>query len=92
MGPSKTIDLTITGRVQGVSYRVAVRSLAIKASLTGYARNNSDGTVTVVAQGPDKKLEEFIRQCYHATAGADVAGIKHKAFPGAPHFEKFEIR
>jgi acylphosphatase len=41
----------IEGRVQGVFYRANTQKLADQLGLTGFARNEEDGTVTVVACG-----------------------------------------
>lgn len=50
-----------TGRVQGVGFRYEACLIAGELSLTGWARNESDGTVTVEAQGPDACVREFVR-------------------------------
>ena len=39
------------GRVQGVGFRYAVRLAASELGLTGWARNEYDGSVTVEVQG-----------------------------------------
>lgn len=45
------------GRVQGVGMRYWVYTRAMALGLTGYARNEPDGTVEVVAEGPRPQLE-----------------------------------
>ena len=47
----------IEGRVQGVFYRANTQKLAAQLGLTGFARNNQDNTVTVVACGELIALE-----------------------------------
>lgn len=42
---------TVSGRVQGVSYRVSTRREALRLGLTGYARNLADGRVEVLVIG-----------------------------------------
>ena len=41
----------VHGYVQGVGFRWWTRSRALELGLTGYAKNQSDGRVLVVAQG-----------------------------------------
>ena len=49
------------GRVQGVGFRYEARLIAGELSLTGWVRNESDGTVTAEAQGPEACVMEFVR-------------------------------
>jgi acylphosphatase len=43
--------LRISGRVQGVGYRDALRAEARAQGLTGWVRNRSDGSVEALLQG-----------------------------------------
>ena len=55
----------VQGRVQGVGYRYFVLRHAEELGLAGYARNQADGTVEVVAEGADaalRKLEERLSE------------------------------
>jgi acylphosphatase len=54
----------VHGRVQGVGFRWWTRSRALELGLTGYAKNQSDGRVLVVAQGAradGERLLELLR-------------------------------
>jgi len=51
----------VRGDVQGVGFRYFVQRSAAQLGLTGWVRNNDDGTVEVVAEGPREKLEELRR-------------------------------
>jgi acylphosphatase len=52
--PEKTLRLRITGRVQGVGYRLWATRTAARLGLRGWVRNRSDGSVEVLATGiPD---------------------------------------
>ena len=59
----KRVRLVISGRVQGVFYRAAIRSIAAKYPITGFVRNLPDGTVEVVAEGPEPELRSFAAEC-----------------------------
>ena len=41
----------ISGRVQGVFFRVSAQAQAVQAGVTGWARNAPDGRVELVAEG-----------------------------------------
>ncbi|MDI6871283.1 MAG: acylphosphatase [Bacillota bacterium] len=53
------VKFVISGLVQGVGFRAAVSRCANSLGLSGYVRNNADGTVTAVAEGPEEKLTVF---------------------------------
>lgn len=49
-----------TGRVQGVGFRYTARKLALEYGLTGYVKNETDGTVTMELQGNPWDIEMVI--------------------------------
>lgn len=50
----------VHGHVQGVGFRWWTRSRALELGLTGYAANQTDGRVLVVAQGPREACEQLL--------------------------------
>ncbi len=55
----------ISGRVQGVAFRVCTRVQALALNLRGYARNLPDGRVEVLAVGDSdaiERLAEWLQQ------------------------------
>jgi acylphosphatase len=61
--PEPDVRLTawVHGRVQGVGFRWWTRCRALELGLTGYAANQADGRVLVVAQGPREAGEKLLR-------------------------------
>jgi acylphosphatase len=51
----------VHGGVQGVGFRWWTRSRALELGLTGYAANQADGRVLVVAQGPREAGEKLLQ-------------------------------
>jgi acylphosphatase len=49
----------IEGRVQGVFYRASAQREALALKITGFAKNEQDGTVTVLACGEEAALKTF---------------------------------
>lgn len=59
---SESVRLTawVHGHVQGVGFRWWTRSRALELGLTGYAANQPDGRVLVVAQGSRQACEQLV--------------------------------
>ena len=49
----------IRGGVQGVGYRFFAQRAAAKHQVMGYVRNEPDGSVEVLAEGPANSVEAF---------------------------------
>lgn len=56
-----TIRLAITysGRVQGVGFRATARAVAAAYPVTGWVRNEPDGSVQLEVQGEPRQVEAF---------------------------------
>ena len=87
----KAVHLDISGVVQGVFFRQSTRQKAIQLGIRGWVRNSDDGTVEVVAEGEDEKLEEFIEWCNHGPSGAFVTAVKIRETQPS-QFKNFEVR
>ncbi len=49
------------GKVQNVGFRFTACQIAKELDLTGWVRNEMDGSVTMEVQGPREKMDEVIR-------------------------------
>lgn len=58
----KEIDCIIHGKVQDVGFRLFAKKEADKLGLVGYVQNEEDGTVSVVAQGEEEGLKEYLEK------------------------------
>ena len=79
------------GRVQGVGYRYFARNAAEKLGLKGYARNLDDGTVEVLAAGPEPALDDLLGALQRGPRLAEVRGVEHEPAP-VTNYSSFEIR
>jgi len=64
--------IVITGRVQGVFFRMETKYKAEEHGVSGWVRNRSDGTVEAVLEGDRKKVESVIQWCTLGPAAAKV--------------------
>lgn len=65
----------VQGRVQGVGYRYFVLRHAEELGVAGYARNQPDGTVEVVAEGEDAALSTLELRLQEGPSFAHVSGV-----------------
>ena len=89
----KRVRLTVTGRVQGVSYRAGTLNRARALGLAGYVRNRHDGTVEILAEGEVARVDEFIAWCRSGPTLArvdNVTVLAEEVVPG--EHERFVIR
>lgn len=82
---------TITGKVQGVRYRDFVQVSAGELRLKGFVRNNSDGTVTVVAQGLPDELKEMVEYLHEGSLLSKVEGVAVEWKTAHATFDDFSV-
>jgi acylphosphatase len=66
----------VHGFVQGVFFRDTVRQRAVAAAVTGWVRNNRDGTVEAVFEGGPEAVERLIAFCRVGPRGARVDRVE----------------
>ena len=59
------VSLWFYGRVQGVGFRYKLRYLAEKYSVTGWARNEYDGSVSTELQGLEEDIDKIVQALYN---------------------------
>ena len=75
MTVARNVSVVVTGRVQGVSYRVWTRDEARRLGLSGSVRNRDDGGVEAVFSGPDEAVERMVELCRDGPMGARVTSV-----------------
>ena len=84
------LAIRVTGSVQGVFYRASAKVEADRLSITGFARNEPDGSVRIEAEGEGGDLERFVAWCGRGPDFAKVAAVE--VHDGEPrHFSAFVI-
>ena len=87
----KKIHITISGKVQGVFYRMNTKNRADEFGLTGWVKNTTDDKVEVLAEGKEEGLKEFIKWCYNGSKEAKVDEVEVEWSGHENKFDKFEI-
>ena len=82
----------MSGRVQGVGFRRYVRGWARKLDLSGWVRNEADGTVRVVAEGARSPLERLARLLWGGPPPARVEDVASSWREAEGSFKAFEVR
>jgi acylphosphatase len=67
--------LTIRGRVQGVWYRGSMQEEAARLGVTGWVRNQPDGSVAAEAQGERAAVDALVAWAHEGPPGARVNGV-----------------
>lgn len=70
------LEIIVTGRVQGVGFRYHAREEAMRLGLVGWARNRSDGSVQIVAEGERAALAALADWAGKGPARARVDGCE----------------
>jgi len=83
--------LIISGRVQGVFFRVSAVDYARALGLTGYARNLPDGSVEIVAEGERAKLKLLERWAHQGPKDAKVDRVMTEWDDLGGEFDSFRI-
>ena len=86
------VYIIVHGSVQGVFFRFNARRMASDLGLKGYAKNMSDGTVEIVAEGSEDKLKELIEFCKKGPEAAEVSKVDVEFSKASNEFEGFEVR
>lgn len=83
-------EFHFSGSVQGVGFRWTVKTIAESIGVTGWVRNNPDGSVDMFARGDEADLKDLLEQI-NARFGANIAETtSREATPPGPLYG-FEI-
>ncbi len=77
-----TWRLRISGRVQGVGYRYALKSEAQANGINGWVRNRRDGTVEAIVQGDSQAVETLFAWAKRGPPAARVADVDSQPVQG----------
>ncbi|KAK4757697.1 hypothetical protein SAY87_018998 [Trapa incisa] len=73
---TKTVRVTIKGRVQGVFYRDWTVESASQLGLNGWVRNRRDGSVEALFSGKPDLVDEMEQRCRRGPPHAMVTALQ----------------
>jgi acylphosphatase len=71
----QSLRVLMTGRVQGVCFRVWAKQNAVALGLDGWVRNRRDGAVEALFSGAASQVFEMLARCRKGPPAAYVADV-----------------
>jgi acylphosphatase len=71
----KAVNVRVTGRVQGVAFRWSAQAEALRLGVTGWVRNEPDGSVLLYVEGPDDSVDALVAWCRQGPPSARVRAV-----------------
>jgi len=91
MEEEKRIEIRVFGMVQGVFFRTTTRDVARKLRLKGTVRNMRDGSVEIIAEGSEERLNKLISFAKQGPPSAKVYDIQVKWEQVRGDFSYFKV-
>ena len=88
---TKRIHIFVSGRVQGVFFRLFVRKHAKQLNIKGWVKNLSNGKVEIIADGEELNLNQLIILCKEGPRFAKVDYIEVQKENSTGKFDDFKI-
>jgi acylphosphatase len=88
----RKVKILVSGRVQGVYFRLFTQNKAKHFAIKGSAKNLPDGRVEIIAEAENMTIEKFIKWCHK---GPITARVDHLEITELQHDEaltSFEIK
>jgi acylphosphatase len=87
----KHLNIKIYGEVQDVNFRSDARAQARVLNISGFVKNEKDGSVYLEAEGRAEDLEKFLAWCEKGPKYATVSKLETNESP-VVYFSSFEVR
>lgn len=86
------ITVRYEGRVQGVGFRYTAVSLAQDLAVTGYVKNEFDGSVLLIAEGTEEQLTELLQAIRRSHLGKYITDEQVKRSVATGEFKGFGVQ
>ncbi|KPJ55066.1 acylphosphatase [Parcubacteria bacterium DG_72] len=87
----KRVHLFISGRVQGVCFRMEMEIRANRLKVPGFIRNLEDNRVEAVLEGDEEKVDKLVTWAKRGPMFAKVTDIQVIEEEPTEEFNKFKI-
>ena len=84
-------EIIFTGRVQGVFFRATAQEIARRFTITGWVRNEPDGSVRCLAEGEPTDLDQFVIAIQKAKQ-SNIKDTKIIKLEATDEFNGFTVR
>ncbi|KQY45807.1 acylphosphatase [Rhizobium sp. Root483D2] len=91
MDEAEAVLVRIAGRVQGVGFRFWTRGQAQRLGLSGWVRNEADGSVAALICGPGLAVKAMLERCRIGPPGASVTDVEVRSAPLENIADRFRI-
>jgi len=81
----------ISGRVQGVFFRMETKRAAERSSVCGWVRNLNDGTVEALFEGEKAEVETVLKWCEKGPPLSSVTRVNVEWGDYSGRFKRFEV-
>jgi protein-L-isoaspartate(D-aspartate) O-methyltransferase len=88
----KSVDVKVSGAVQGVYYRTSARREGALRGLRGWVRNQGDGSVALRLQGAPAAVDAMLDWCRVGPPAARVSRLTVTDAPADETLHDFEVR
>jgi acylphosphatase len=83
--------IVFSGRVQGVGFRATTATFARRRGVLGFVRNQTDGTVELIARGMSEAIDNLVADLKHQF-GPKIVNFDRQLVEPGEYFRGFEIR
>ncbi len=88
----RQLSVRVIGNVQHVGFRYFVRTAAKRLGIKGWVRNENDGCVTVLAEGPSERLRILLRSLNVGPSLARVENLEINWSEPSGQYSDFQIK
>lgn len=86
----KHLKIKVSGKVQGVFYRLSTKAVADQLGVRGMVANQSDGTVYIEAEGDEFAMDSFLDWCQEGPDRAEVENVSTEV-GDMKNYRNFEV-
>lgn len=86
----ETVNVIITGKVQGVSYRHSTVRMAHELGLRGWVQNLEDGSVQALLQGEADNIDRMLAWMRQGPPAARVADVVSETLQSDKRYDRFQ--
>ena len=87
----KHFNIRVSGRVQGVGFRYSAMTAARENNISGFVRNEPDGSVYIEAEGKRDDLDRFLQWCYRGPGFGRIDDVVIHESP-VRNFDRFDVK